>query len=239
MIVDQLEFNAPASRARVQRLLASLDLSRDSRVVDVGCGRGEMLAMLAEGVGCRGVGVDPKPDEIERARARTRDLGDRIQWHECRIQDVDCGGGFDAAICAGATHAFGAPGEALRKTLEALRACVRPEGRLLIGEGYWKREPSPEYLAATGMARNDLTSHEANVRLGVELGLVHLYDETSSLEEWDRFEGAFLEAAQQAHRRAPDDQTTRKDLDHWTSWHDAYRRWGRETLGFGFYVFEV
>ncbi len=237
MGVDGLLFNAPATRARVDGLLARLQVPAGGRVVDVGCGRGEMLAMLAEAVGAIGTGIDPDDAEIALARDRRPSRG-RLLWHCAKVADVTVEPNCDAAICVGATHAYGPPGEALPRTIKALSGYVRAGGRVLVGEGYWKQEPLAAYLQATQFAASDLQSHDANAAAGNGAGLTLLHAETSSIEEWDHFEGAFLRAAERRHAESPHDTAAIANLKHWRAWHDAYRKWGRETLGFGYYVFE-
>ena len=237
MHVEGLKFNAPLSFERACGLLDRLELGASSRVLDVGCGRGELLSLLAERSGCAGVGVDPKAREIALARQRSEATRARLAWHEARIQDVTLDAAFDAAICIGATHAFGPPGAGLKQTLAALSERVRAGGRLLIGEGYWRQEPPPEYLRATGFERHHLLDHDANVELSEALGLRLAHAETSSVEEWEAFEGAFRDAAETALRAAPSDPMAQKDAAHWRRWFAAFERWGRATLGFGYYLF--
>ena len=93
-------------------------------------------------------------------------------------------------------------------------------------------------LEATRFQGGDLREHQANGALGKAAGLTLIHSEVSSLEEWDHFETAFLRAAEARSAAAPDDPLAIEKLDHWRGWHEAYRRWGRDTLGFGFYVFE-
>ena len=54
----------------VRHLLKGVDL-RQKKVLDVGCGRGEMLRVLARAAGCSGIGVDADEMEIDIARERT------------------------------------------------------------------------------------------------------------------------------------------------------------------------
>jgi len=56
------------------RLRVYVDMVRDKQpVVDIGCGRGEFLDLLAES-GLRGVGVDDNPGMVERCRRRGREV---------------------------------------------------------------------------------------------------------------------------------------------------------------------
>ncbi len=194
--------------------------------------------MLAETTGCTGVGVDPDEAELELARLRARGDG-RLSWMNDEIADCGLGREFDAAICVGATHAFGSPGEGLLRTLERMHEFVKPGGRLLVGEGYWRQEPPQEYLHVTPFEGHHLADHASNEALGARTGWVLIHSEVSSLEEWDEFESSFLREAEARSAGVPEDEDARAELVHWRSWNEAYQRWGRDTLGFGFYVFEL
>lgn len=50
------------------------------------------------------------------------------------------------------THAYGS----FRSALESLSRLVRPGGSILIGEGYWRREPDPGYLHLLGAEPDEL-----------------------------------------------------------------------------------
>ena len=91
---------------------------------------------------------------------------------------------------------------------------VRPGGRILIGEGYWRQEPSPGYLAATPFEAHHLTSHAANIELGEGAGLTLLHASTSTLEEWDHFEGLFWQAAEDDLAAQPDDPDAQGAASH-------------------------
>ena len=70
---------------------------------------------------------------------------------------------FALGICIGSTHAFGAGDSAYPNTFERLKQLVRPGGYLLIGEGYWKQEPAPEYLAFIGDPVGIYRDHAGNI----------------------------------------------------------------------------
>jgi hypothetical protein len=53
---------------------------------------------------------------------------------------------FDLVLCSGAGPVFGG----LRSTLAAAAAHLAPGGRVLIGDGFWDRPPTPEAIEMVG-----------------------------------------------------------------------------------------
>src|SRR5262245_45933894 len=60
----------PTSANKLDEMIALFDLTPKSRVLDIGCGKGEMLIRIAQRYGCAGVGVDLSPHFISDARER-------------------------------------------------------------------------------------------------------------------------------------------------------------------------
>ena len=58
---------------------------------------------------------------------------------------------FDLVICIASSHALGGFPDAF----VALHDLVEPGGQVLLGEGYWRRPPTEEYLDALGGATAD------------------------------------------------------------------------------------
>jgi SAM-dependent methyltransferase len=78
-----------------------IEMARDARsVLDLGCGTGQLAAMLADGR--RVVGVDPAAAMLDIARQR--EGGDRVRWVEASAQTVQLGQTFDLVLLTG--HAF-------------------------------------------------------------------------------------------------------------------------------------
>jgi SAM-dependent methyltransferase len=141
---------------------------------------------------------------------------------------------FDLASCLGACHIFGG----VRGTLNKLARFVRPGGYLFIGEGYWKQEPNSAYLQALHTTPDELMTHADTVGTGAALGLIPLYATVCNDDEWDRYEWLHLRNIECYARQMPDDPDVPALLERIRSWRDVYLRWGRETLGFGLYLFQ-
>lgn len=233
-------FNNPLTVPQVAQALGRLGLDTASRVLDVGCGRGEILAMALERFGCRGVGIDSDLAELERARRRLSFAKERVELYGDPVQDIVLSEPqFTAVFCVGATHAFGEGSRAFPRTLQTLSAAVSPGGSLLIGECIWRQPPAPEYLQFTSFTHDGLRFHADNLKIASRFGLMHVQSTLSTVEAWDDYEGRFWSAAE-AQYGIPSlagDGDVR--VDHWISWKRAYLRWGRETLGFALYVFRT
>jgi len=112
-----------------------LALRADERVLEVGCGTGVFLPLLAESVGETGevVGVDRAVPFVEQARERTRHLP------KVRVDQGDAYAlpyptqSFDAAHCERVLIHLNDPSAALSE----MRRVVRPGGRIVVAEPDW------------------------------------------------------------------------------------------------------
>ncbi len=88
---------APITR----RLFSDAGLSRDMRVLDVGCGTGDVSMLVANMVGSGGtvVAVDRSKDAIVLARDRARAAGyDNIEFYESDVEAFNMRDTFDFAV---------------------------------------------------------------------------------------------------------------------------------------------
>lgn len=228
----------PIGEEKLDRVLGLIPLVSDSRVVDFGAGRCEALIRLVERYNCNALAVEIDQMFIDLAH---REATARIPGKALRIVRQEATGfldanpacNFDLALCIGATHAFGT----YRDTLERLKTCVRPGGWLLVAECYWKQPPAPEYLSFLACEESVYDTHEGNVRVGEQLGLVPLWASVAGGGEWDEYEWRYRMNVEVFARDHPDDPDHDAMLERIRSWSHAYLAWGRATLGFGLYLF--
>ncbi len=227
----------PTSLEKLARLVTLLRLPTDAQVVDIACGKGEFLIHLAEAYGARGLGVDISPFYIAEAQRRLKARAASADISFTRMNGADfkpdAPHRLDLASCIGGSWIFGGHAH----TLEALIRMVKPGGWVVVGEPYWRQEPSGEYLEALACAREDLGSHASNAEAGEQRGAELVYAIVSSKDDWDRYEGLQWFATAEYARAHPDDPDLAELAERVSKAKSAYLRWGRDTLGWAIYMF--
>lgn len=149
--------------------------------------------------------------------------------HEARFDEVTLEhGAYHLVCCLASSHAIGTWDESLR----ALAGLARPDGGLgLVGEGFWRREPSAGYLERLGGASADeLPDGLAALEAGAQAaGWEVVRSAVASDADWAAYEERLLANGEAWLARDPD-----PDL---RAWVDAARaRWegegGGDTMGF-------
>ena len=221
---DDLVFHGPLSESRAEALIRSLGPIDGQHVVDLGCGWAEfLLRTLATDSSATGYGVDLDEAAIAHGRenARERGLADRV------VLDIsDAGqwsGTADVLIVNGSTHVWG--GDPLNHTAIALETghrLLRPGGRLLLGEGYWQREPTVAQLSMMPIPLEQYRSLPALVDLALEHGYRLRWLSRASQDEWDEFQCRHALGPQRWLAANPDsplfDEVRRRADAHRTSW---------------------
>lgn len=245
--MDPLKFTTIAHRGHahlnpldpeaLDRAVARVVLARGDRVIDIGCGKAALLVGLAERHGVTGVGVDRNPAFVAEGRtlAERHGVASSLTLIEGDASALALeAGSFTLGICVGAAHALGG----YRETLRGLRRLVRPGGHVLVGQGFWKRVPDPEYLERLGATRDEMTTHEGNIEAGAAEGLTGRGAWLSRDQDWDRYEDLYADTIERHVAAHPEDPDAPAMLERIRRWRETYLRWGRETLGFGLYLFE-
>ena len=204
-------------------------------MLDLACGKGELLCRWAEWFGASGTGVDLSEVFLAAARARAAELG--VASRVTFIQ-ADAGayaaepGAFDVASCLGATWIGGG----LEGTAALLRRAIHDDGRILIGEPYWIEPPPAEALAAWRMQPGDFVSLAGTQGRLASAGLELIELVVASGDDWDRYEAGQWRAMDRWLRGNPDDAMHTEIRDALDHWREAYLRWGRRYLGWAVFV---
>ncbi|GLY49286.1 class I SAM-dependent methyltransferase [Lentzea sp. NBRC 102530] len=189
---EDLTFHGPLSEERAARLIRSLAPLDGAHVVDVGCGWAEFLLRTLDAARtATGTGVDRDAKAIAHAEASAgaRDLADRVRFQVADVSGWRPDRPADVLIVNGASQVWG--GDPLHHTANALteaRKLLAPRGRLLLGEGFWEREPSEAQLAAMPVPRAQYRSLADLVDLAHAHGYRLVAVEQANQDEWDVFE---------------------------------------------------
>ncbi len=217
-------------------LLAEIcGLNADMQLLDLACGKAEMLCRWAQTYGIHGTGVDISTVFLKAAQERADELkvADNLTFIQKDAgQYSPAAHAYDVVSCIGATWI----GSGLPGTIELMKPAVKPGGYLLIGEPYWIDPPPEPAYGALGMRQDDFVSLDATLdRLeaaGLELMEMVMADHSG----WDRYEAPQWKAVHDFLRNNPDDPDA-AELRRWISSNRrAYLRYGRRYLGWGVFV---
>ncbi|MET9969078.1 class I SAM-dependent methyltransferase [Streptomyces sp. NPDC006356] len=226
--LTRLTFHGPLSQTRANHLVQRLTRTNPATVLDIGCGWGELLLrILTAAPTAKGIGIDVSADDLTRGRdnAEARGLTDRVEF----VEESAIGtarGPADLVLCVGASQALSTamtPHHTTEALLE-LRRLVTDNGRVLLGEGFWQRTPTPAELKGMwpGAAATDHHDLATLLDLAVAAGFRPEWTETANLDEWEEFESAYqadVEVWLAQHPDHPLTPETRERLDrHRAQW---------------------
>jgi cyclopropane fatty-acyl-phospholipid synthase-like methyltransferase len=222
---------------KFEKLCRLLRLEPGTRVLDIACGKGEFLTRLAELYDISGVGVDISPYCISDCltKRQNRIANSNIEFIEMdgAKYEPEKPESFDLTMCIGASWVY----RGYRGTLRTLKKMTKQGGLVMVGEPFWMREPSEEYLKADKMKREEFGTHYDNVMAGEEEGLTCIYTIVSNHDDWDHYETLGWWAIDEYERANPNDQDNLEMLERKKREKEIYLRWGRKTLGWAIYVF--
>ena len=230
----------PISRERLDGLVARTLLERGDHVLELGCGKGDLLArLLSRWPESTADGFDRNPWFLTAARAAAERAGvaSRVSFIE-----TDAPGALVADRSAAMGVAMGASGILgdHAATVAGLARATRPGGVVLFGDGVWIREPLSSGLASFGMTRDELPDGpDGFAGLGVEAGLEVLDVEIVDEAEWDAYEDSYTGAIERWAAANTSDPEAEAFLARAQLFRSSYAEWRRDALGFAVARFRV
>jgi SAM-dependent methyltransferase len=201
-------------------------------LIDFGCGFAEPLVLWAENFGISGVGIDIREKAIERARAKIaqRGLAKRLEVVQGKGAEYPFQpGSFDYAACVGATFIWGG----YKPALEALKQAIRPGGKLIVGEAYWRKDSVPSELA---QSQTDFHSESWLLKTTWEAGLEVEYVVRASHDDWDTYEAGNWYGLLRWIDENPAHPERQEVSDFLHDSQAEYFRYGREYFGWALYL---
>jgi ubiquinone/menaquinone biosynthesis C-methylase UbiE len=226
----------PFTPEKLALLGRAIDLTPADTILDLCCGKGEMLCTWARDHGSSGTGVDISTVSLAAARQRADDLGvaQRVALAHADASTYVSEQLVDVAACIGATWIGGG----VTGTIEHLARSLRPGGTMLIGEPFWRAEPpSQEAIEACSAAsREDFDTLPGLVRqfdaAGYDLIEMVLADEDS----WDRYTAAQWRNLRLWLDANPDDELAPQLRAELSTRPLEYVRYSRHLLGWGVFA---
>ncbi|KFY01585.1 hypothetical protein O988_02655 [Pseudogymnoascus sp. VKM F-3808] len=181
-------------------------LSSATRIVDLGCGWGELLSRAVARTGAKGTGVDTDNLALDRGKREAQKRGIDVNF-VCQSA-ADWKDSQDRAICIGSSHTLGGSRAMLQRLAE-----IVPKGRVLVGDTFWERQPTD---IAQEMHGDDIPMLIDLVTMCRETGWEVLSLTTADQREWDNFESSHRAGLRQWIIENPDSpkaQEIREQLD--------------------------
>lgn len=186
----------PLSTEKLRRVIDYLRLQDGERAVDVGCGKGSLLAGMVAGRRIEAVGLELNPTFAAAARAVATDAVTIVEGPA--LDFAVAPGSFDVAACIGATFALGG----FEASLDWLANVVPCGGRIAVGEPFAKRPFSAK--AKQRWAEYDRTLSDISGAIAAR-NLVLTGIVASAEDDWDHYESQHWRAAEAWLRDNPDD----------------------------------
>ena len=229
---QSMELINPTSIEKVLFVGTILNLKIGQRIMDFGCGFGEMLALWGEAYGIGGVGIDIRPYACQRARQKMLDkkLSDRItilygSGSEYQYEP----NAFDVAVSLGSTFIWGGFGA----TIRAMSNVIHKQVELVIGEPYWLSDHIPP---AYRLQEKDVLSEIELLQIAHKEGFDIEYIVRASQDDWDRYECSNWQGLLRWIEANPTHPERQQVIDHLHQSEDEYMRYSRQYFGWAIYI---
>jgi len=230
-------FNNPISPSKLNKVIELLSLTANDKVIDIGAGKGELLLRISEKYSSHCTAIEQFGDFTEHLKENAKNRGVlnniTVIKEDASLAIKTLKKEFNVGICIGSSHALGG----YRNTIESLKNIVVKGGYIILGELYWRKKPDEEYLNQFGVEEHEMLYHAQNIFTAEEYGLIPLWSTVANEDDFDSYEWLYSKSIEDYCYENPEDSDCSAMLERIRNWRRMYLKWGRETLGFGIYLF--
>jgi SAM-dependent methyltransferase len=232
----------PITSEKLDAVGAGCRFAAGTRLLDLGCGRGEMLTRWAERYAITGTGVDISTTYLAEAsrRAAARNVAESVRFVELDAaryfeENPAEQGAFDVVSCIGATWiGGGTPG-----TLAIMKQGLKDPstGMLLVGDVYWHNPPTDEQIKAMGEGSEDwAVGLPGAFQVFNDAGYDVVQMELATLDSWDAYYSQWWHSVHTFLRENPTDPDGPELLQWINENQRTYITHERAIVGWGIFV---
>jgi SAM-dependent methyltransferase len=202
-----------------------------ARVIDFGCGFGTALVLWAEKFGIAGVGMDVREYAVERAKKKVLEhkLNGRLEILHGKGQEYKFEKhSYQVAAAIGTSFIW----IEFRGTIRAMKETLTPDGKVIIGEPYWKTDLTPPDYKSI----ENVYSEKELLRITREEGYDIEFVIPSSQEDWDNYETGNWVGLLKWIEENPAHPERQQVIDHLHKSQDEYFTYLRKYLGWALFV---
>jgi SAM-dependent methyltransferase len=226
----------PFTSEKLATLGNAIRLRAGMSILDLCCGKGEMLSTWAREHGTCGTGIDISTVFLGAARERAAELGvaDDVTFLHCDASTYVMAKPVDVAACIGATWIGGG----VAGTVALLERSLRPGGLMLIGEPFWRAEPPSQEAveACHAESKDEFETLPGLVTLFDDLGYDLVEMVLADEDSWDRYRAAQWLNVRSFLDANLDDELVPELRAELTQARLNYARYGRHLLGWGVFA---
>lgn len=209
-----------------------LDLTEQSKVLDLCCGYGEMLKIWCEAFGISGTGVDICKEFIDKGdeRITQNGLNNKISLVVEDVKQYQDNEKYDVACLIG-EDLFGG----LKGNIKALESFIKENGKILIGTPYFYQKDTPKELIEF---EGNLHTIEEIYDVSKECGYLITYIAGCTHNEWERYITWSARRDLQWLKNNPDHINYKKKQEWIDYWYKMYFNYRRDYEGWALFVLE-
>lgn len=182
----------PGGLKATRTLIDSLGITKESKVIDIACGKGSSAIYLAENYGCDVTGIDISADLVQEAQdtARKKNLGGKVRFQVGNAMELPFpDNSFDVAL----SQAMLVLVEDKVKTIKEANRVVKEGGRAGWLELSWKEEIDAEFLdkvsnVLCAYCMTNVSTYDVWKRIFRDAGITNLL-----VKKGDNVRGTFLD----------------------------------------------
>ena len=229
---NHLRYCSPINDEMVDEISYLMRLEPGMTIVDLGCAKAEILIRMADLCQVKAYGADVSELYLREAQEA---IAQRVPAADISLIQQDVANyayepdSFDAVMCVNSSELY----QTYDKAIMDIAKYARPGGMVLMGDYYWRGESKSD-LGNSFMVTKDYTGA---IEIGMQEGLTPLFASICTQVDIDRYIWSQSYAVEMHIVDNPDDEENAAMLTRARSMRNMYVEYGRETLGFGLFLF--